>query len=147
MKHLKTIASTIFMTMLLVLPFFVFAGDPATSGPGETVVEEGEFNAASGGMLKTAKPSQKLADIAVKSGYGEADLPSATGIVIRSVLGILGTIFIIMIIVAGVKWLSAGGDEKEVTTAKDYIKRAVIGLIITLSAWAIWSFVAKVVAG
>ncbi len=131
------------MTMLLVLPFFVFAGDPATSDP------TGEFvdNSGGGGMLSTAKPNEKLAEIGSKSGYGEADLPSVAGIVIRSVLGILGTIFIVMIIVAGVKWLSAGGDEKEVTDAKNYIKRAIIGLVITLSAWAIWSFIARVLAG
>lgn len=137
------------MTMMLISPFFVFA-DAATTGPGGMAGEgEEEFidNSENSGMLSTTKPNEKLADIAGKSGYGTADLPSVAGIVIRSVLGILGTIFIIMIIVAGIKWLSAGGDEKEVTTAKDYIKRAIIGLIITLSAWAIWSFVAKVLAG
>jgi hypothetical protein len=143
MKHLKTIAGTIFITMLLVLPFFVFADDPALSEPNEEFVD----NSDNGGLLSTSNPAEKLADIAGKSGYGEADLPSVAGIIIRSALGLLGTIFIVMIIVAGVKWLSAGGDEKEVTTAKDYIKRAIIGLVITLSAWAIWSFLARILAG
>lgn len=130
------------MTVLLVLPFFVFANDPATSNPEEFI-----DNTGGNGMLSNTKPNEKLADIAGRTGYGEVDLPTVVGIVIRAILGVLGTIFIIIIIVAGVKWLSAGGDEKEVTTAKDYIKRAVIGLIITLSAWAIWSFVSRVLAG
>lgn len=134
------------MTMMLVAPFFVFADDPAVSTPGANT--GGDFvDNSGGGILSTSNPTDKLSQIATKSGYGESDLSSVVGLVIRTALSILGTIFIVMIVVAGIKWLSAGGDEKEVSTAKAYIKRAIIGLVITVSAWAIWAFISRVLAG
>ena len=42
---------------------------------------------------------------------------------------------------AGYKWMMASGNEADVEKAKDSIKRAVIGLLVTISAWAIWYFI------
>jgi amino acid transporter len=62
---------------------------------------------------------------------------------IKAFLGILGIIFIILIIYAGYNWLTAGGEEEKVRKAKDTIKRAVIGLIIIAASYAITAFVFK----
>src|SRR3989339_509440 len=42
---------------------------------------------------------------------------------------------------AGYNIKTARGDEAKVNKAKDVIQNAVIGLIITISAYAIWDFV------
>lgn len=63
--------------------------------------------------------------------------------VIKGFLGLLGIIFIILIIYAGFTWMTAGGDEQKVTTAKETIKKAIIGLVIIVSAYAITAFVFK----
>lgn len=63
--------------------------------------------------------------------------------VISIVLGVLGVIFLVMMIYFGARWMTAGGDTKVVQTAKDGIFSLVIGLIIILSAYAITSFVLK----
>ena len=62
---------------------------------------------------------------------------------IQGFLSVLAVIFIILIIVAGYNWMSAGGDEQKVTKAKTSITRAVIGLIIIIGAYSITYFVFK----
>ena len=62
-------------------------------------------------------------------------------LVIKAFLSLLGIIFVILIILAGYNWMTASGNEEKVTKAKDTITRAIIGLIITVSAYAITYFV------
>jgi hypothetical protein len=88
---------------------------------------------------------------------GEADGPykgtngdSIYGIVadlIGVFLGLLGVIFIILIILSGYWWMTASGDEQKLTKAKDTIYRAIIGLIITAAAYAITGFVFQHIGG
>ena len=61
--------------------------------------------------------------------------------IIRSLLGILGILFLILIIWGGYEWMFSGGNEERVTKAKQRIKMAVNGLIIVLLAYAISSFI------
>lgn len=61
--------------------------------------------------------------------------------VISAFLTLLAIIFIVLIILAGYNWMTAGGEEQKVTKAKDTIQKAVIGLIIIMSAYAITAFV------
>src|SRR3989339_844915 len=68
-------------------------------------------------------------------------IPQAARILIDAALSLLGVIFIIMIILAGFKWMTASGDPKKVEEARDNIKNAVIGLAVVLAAYAITYFV------
>ncbi|MEI8360849.1 MAG: pilin [bacterium] len=61
--------------------------------------------------------------------------------VIKFMLGFLGIIAVIIILFAGFKWMTAGGDSKKIDEAKDLMKNGVMGLIIILSSWAIANFV------
>jgi hypothetical protein len=61
--------------------------------------------------------------------------------VIQVFLSLLSMIFIILILYAGYNWMMAAGDEQKVTKAKDTIYRAVIGLIVIISAFVITYFV------
>ena len=86
----------------------------------------------------------KLALIGGKAGYNistEVSTAMIVGIVLRTLIGLLGLVFIILIILAGFKWMRANGNEEEVKKATQSIKEAIIGLVLTLSAWTIWTFV------
>lgn len=52
-------------------------------------------------------------------------------------LGLVGVIFLGLMIYAGIMWMIAQGYEDRVTKAKDTLLNALIGLIITMSAYAI----------
>ena len=71
----------------------------------------------------------------------EFSLSVFLGTAIKAFLSLLGIIFIILILYAGYSWMTAGGDESKVQKAKDTIQRAIIGLVITVMAYAIWVFV------
>ncbi len=65
--------------------------------------------------------------------------------VIQIVLSFLGITFIILMITAGFRWMTAQGNEELVTQAQDTIRAAIIGLIVVLAAYAITYFVFKYV--
>lgn len=67
--------------------------------------------------------------------------------VIKAFLGLLGIIFVVLIILAGYNWMTAGGDEEKVTKAKKMITRAIIGIIIIVGAYAITYFVFSRIRG
>lgn len=57
--------------------------------------------------------------------------------VINWILGILALVAVIMILIGGFKWMTAGGNEEKVEGAKKLLIAAVIGLVIILAAWGI----------
>lgn len=69
------------------------------------------------------------------------DIRVIVAALIKVFLGTLGIIFIILLIIAGYKWMTAGGNEESVKDARSQISRAVIGLIIILLAWSATEFV------
>ena len=57
--------------------------------------------------------------------------------VIRFILVLAFIVAFIMLLVGGVRWILAGGDEKAVSGARNTITAALIGLVIILVAYAI----------
>lgn len=82
-----------------------------------------------------------LAPIANVIALGTQDIRTIVGRIIYVVLGIVGTIILVIIMYAGFLWMTAGGNEEKVADAKKWIKNAVIGLAIVLSAYAITYFI------
>lgn len=68
-------------------------------------------------------------------------LPAIVGDLIRVFIALLGLIFLLLVVYGGYLWLMARGNKEEVQKAKDTITRAVIGLLIVTSAYALASFV------
>lgn len=75
------------------------------------------------------------------TGLGEADLESTIGNIINVVLGFLGIVAVVIVLLGGFKWMTAGGNDEKVAEAKKLLVAGVIGLAIILSAYAITSFV------
>lgn len=115
----------IIITMLLfgflLLPQIILAGDSEALGLLEKAGGEGGYTT---------------------SGVTETTLSSIIGMIVSTALGFLGIIFLILIIYAGYNWMTARGNEEQVTKAKDTLKTAIIGLIIIVCASAIWFFIA-----
>jgi hypothetical protein len=80
-------------------------------------------------------------DFASTAGLGEADLVETIAQIIRVALGFLGVIAVVIILLGGFKWMTAGGNDDKVKDAKKLIFSGIIGLVIIISAFAIASFV------
>ncbi len=91
----------------------------------------------------------QLGAAAGSSGFGNnpQDPRAIVATVIRILLGLLGTIFLCLTLYAGYLWMTAGGNEDDVTKAKTLLTRAVIGLMIILLAYSITIFVFNTVLG
>ncbi|MBI3261309.1 hypothetical protein HYZ64_03010 [Candidatus Berkelbacteria bacterium] len=59
------------------------------------------------------------------------------------VIGISGAIFMVLLLVGGIQYMTAAGNEENTTKAKKLLVDAVIGLVLTLSAWAIGTFILR----
>lgn len=70
-----------------------------------------------------------------------ADAPTLIGNVLEVVLGFTGTIFFILVVWAGLTWMTAAGNEERIKQAQKILTAAVIGLVIVLSAYAITRFI------
>lgn len=66
------------------------------------------------------------------------------GIIIKTILGLTGVIFMIMIVTAGDLWMTANGNEEKVTKARTMIFNAAIGIIIVLGAYIATNFIVSV---
>jgi TRAP-type C4-dicarboxylate transport system permease small subunit len=63
------------------------------------------------------------------------------GRIINIAMLFLGIIAVGIIIFAGFKWMTAGGQEEKISSAKRTLKNGVIGLVIVLSSWGIATFI------
>ncbi len=80
----------------------------------------------------------------IQSAFGK-DKPDDVRItVVRFImisLSVIGVIFVILLVFAGFKYMTAAGNEEKVKDAVKQITQAVIGLVIILSAWSISYFI------
>lgn len=68
-------------------------------------------------------------------------LPEIIGTIIGAALSFIGILFFVLIIYGGITWMTAAGNENQISKAKSLIISAIIGLIIVLAAYAITSFI------
>lgn len=113
MKQIKKIIICLAFLAFLIVPITASAQSPLTN-------------------LTAATPDQLS---------NKGDLVQQIGIFTNVILGLLGVIFMILIIYGGFMWAIAGGDSGKVDKAKNIIKAAVIGLIIVMASYTITYFI------
>lgn len=87
-----------------------------------------------------------LATIGTNAGLGAStgqagNLPTLIGNIINVILGLLGIVFVILVIYSGIQYMLSRGDKTKVEDATANIRTAIIGLIITVAAYAISNYV------
>ena len=75
------------------------------------------------------------------TGLGSRDPRAIVASVIRIILGFLGIVAVIIILLGGFKWMTAGGNEDKVAEARKLIVSGIIGLVIIMAAFGIAQFV------
>ena len=99
---------------ILLLPFtFVSAEPPASSG--------NDYGAAKAKYVNTSGTS----------------IPEMIGNIIKLLLSFVGGLSVLIIVIAGIMYITSGGDESRVDTAKKWIIYAIVGLVVSLLAWVI----------
>lgn len=106
--------------LLAVGPLAALAQRPAGTGMAAQMRQAMWDIAKAGGFIPDKEPPKGFVEI--------------IGIYFQGIIGILGLIFLVLIIWDGIKWMMAGGDEEKVTKAKTGIRNRTIGLSIILLA-------------
>jgi len=124
MKILKKFAP-LFILIILALSFLL----PAAQCSAGLLASSSGMTAQTDALRGSAgfDPNTSIADV--------------VALIIRVVLGLLGIVFLVLLVLGGYQWMTAGGNEDQVTKAQDRIKTAIIGLVIILAAYAITAFV------
>ena len=86
-------------------------------------------------------------EIICKKGQKEADAENMVGKILQTVFGIIGVIAVIVIIIGGIMYTTSQGDSTKLSTAKNTILYAAIGLIISLLSFAIVTFIIQSMGG
>lgn len=63
--------------------------------------------------------------------------------ILQLVLGILGAVALLMIVIAGLRYITSAGDPQKTANARSTIILALVGLVIAISAEAILTFALK----
>lgn len=71
--------------------------------------------------------------------YNGTSITGFLDMIQRWLLGFAGAIAILFIVIGGVKYMTAGGNEKQVASAKTTLTYAIIGLVLVLmSSVILW---------
>ena len=77
----------------------------------------------------------------VKQDGDSGDLTGLVKQIINTLLFITGMVAVIMIVIGGLRYVTSNGDQNSVSSAKNTILYAVIGLVVAIMAYAIVNFV------
>ena len=78
---------------------------------------------------------------AADTGLGSRDVRVTVANIIKTALQLLGIVAVVIILIGGFTWMTAGGNDEKVGEAKKWIFSGIIGLAIILSAYALASWV------
>ncbi|MFA6486092.1 MAG: hypothetical protein WCT40_01850 [Candidatus Magasanikbacteria bacterium] len=75
------------------------------------------------------------------TGLTEGDIRVTIANIIRIAMSLLGIVAVVIILIGGFTWMTAGGNDDKIGEAKKWIFAGVMGLAIILSAYALATFV------
>ena len=141
---LKKNKTLILIPLFLLVLFLVFSfgvGEVLAQGDnkvylaqegGERTEEGGDRNVEGGGRTPKAE---------LQNPIGETSISKIIGKIIQVILGLVGTISLVMFIYAGVVWLTARGNSEAIKKGRDTMVWAVVGLLVVFSSYIILKFV------
>ena len=114
-KKIVSFISILCLLTILILPQIT----SATSG----------VDVVTGSLEETAQQAEL--------GSQPTDLSSLIGTVINYLFGLLGVIFLLVVLAGGLRWMTAGGNEEKVKKGRDTLIWASLGLVVIFSSYAV----------
>lgn len=132
----KLFATTLLAMTVLGLPFMVSADEH------DTTTSRGDTGVAS-------QSAQNIFDFAGRARLGElATLNQAQTrfrAILNTVLSLLALIAVVLIVYAGLLWVTAAGSDEQVKKAKNILRGTLIAMVVIGLAFAVITFVITVV--
>lgn len=130
-NNLSLMSKKIIFSSVFLLVFSIFMGLSSTP----TVLADSTLD----GLNSTAG---KVTAFAGQVGTQDTNfIQTKAGQIIGTVLSFVGVLFLILMIYSGIMWMTAQGNDQQVSKAKDLLINSIIGLIIIFAAYAITNFI------
>jgi hypothetical protein len=128
MKYLKTVLKRISLGIAAAFIALIAITTPvfAATNPKQTLCE------GSGGIWDGAACDNDVGQPSVVQTF-----QNISGIL----LFVIGAIAVIMVIIGGIKYVTSNGEQAQVTSAKNTIMYAIIGIVVAFLAYAIVNFI------
>ena len=115
--------------------------NPAASGSGSgSGTGSGSGSVDCDTYLEQGK-TKEYTDCQAQKNGANTDLQGTVKNVLQIIIGLVGILSVVMIIFGGIQYTTSAGDAQKVTKAKNTILYAIIGLVISLLAFAIVTWV------
>lgn len=115
-----------------------------TTLPLQAIAQTDAVGQAKTDLLKVTNPGGADDVVIITGEQGEVYLVISR--IINIVLGFIGLIVLIIVIVAGIEWMTSGGNSDKISSAKKRMIAGVIGLAIILGAAVISTFAFNAIA-
>jgi hypothetical protein len=101
------------------------------------------FNTALAAGVEGVATCDTAKEVCIDNPLGKTiDTPQKfIGNIIKALLGVIGSIALIMFVYGGFMWMTAAGDKNKVTKGMDTMLWAVLGLTVIFSSYALVRFV------
>lgn len=122
------------LLIISILTSIFLVASPASAQP--------DIGIGSGGM------AQKVSEGAgFDTNQDELTLSKTIGGIIRGILSLIGVIFLVLTVYAGILWMTASGSEDKIIKAKGILTSSVIGLLVVVAAYGITALVMNFIVG
>jgi len=124
MIHLKKSIFAFALSVVLLVPIFAYA------------------QVSRGNSTDPNANSASVATVKLDNPLGNITSPQALmGKVITAILGVVGSIALIMFIFGGLTWMTSGGSPEKVKKGRDAIVWSAIGLAVIFASYGLVRFV------
>lgn len=130
LKSIKLIPPLFLASILLVFSLAIIPAYAATNTAG--IDTSGIDTAGGNSGAKT---------VTLTNPIGTSDVPTLIGRIIKAVLGIVGSLALLMVIYGGFTWMLAAGNSEKIKKGRDIILWAAIGIVIIFTSYAIVTFI------
>ena len=125
---------------ILILSILIMAGVGNVCLATPISGDEESSSSSNSGMSGTI--SDQTDSFTTTAGFSTTmEVEDIIAVIVKIVLGFLGIIFVVLMILSGYQWMTAGGNEEVVKKSKGRMVNAVIGLVIVLFAYGITAFI------
>ncbi|MFA5360261.1 MAG: pilin [Patescibacteria group bacterium] len=138
-KKTKKLFLLILFIIAIFLPNIILA---AWECPGGTMSygsadECNTSGCAAGCQMVTEPSSGGTVTLDNPLGKGNTDIPTLLGKVINSIMGVIGSLALVMFIYGGIIWMLSAGNQEQVTKGKNILIWAAVGIVIIFSSYAL----------
>jgi len=138
----KSVYETVTCYQSSITPFSSMVSTSSNDNDKCGVVKSSSESSGSPSVQKSSRTTYKeLPNPLASYAQDIADLPKIIGNIIKSIMGIIGAVALLVFVYGGFVWMTAAGNETNIAKGKKILLWASIALIIMVLGWVLIGFI------